>query len=468
MLTLDKMHDYQRKAVNHQLSHEASAMFMGLGLGKTIVTLTSAEFMLRSGYLKAVLIVAPIRVCRLVWRQESARWEHTKDLTFSMVMGTVDQRTRALLRPANVYLINYDNLQWIAEALHTYYVSKGKPLPFDGVVFDELSLCKNSTTNRVKALRKILPSFKWRTGLTGTPASNGYRDLHGEFLVLDDGKRLGTSKTAFMTRFYRKDGFKYTPYPDTESQITHLISDITLELSSDDYIKMPDLIINDIKCELPPEVRKMYNKLEKDYFIQLDSGSDVEVFNAGSLTNKLLQIACGCVYPIAGMPMWEAVHSAKLEALEDIIEECSGEPILLAYTFRSDAERILKHFHKLDPINLTDCKSEHSLNDAMRRWETGDCPLMIGHSASMSHGIDGLQRRGNTLVEYGQNWSLDLTKQFRGRLRRQGQGRPVTCHRILCTDTMEDAQVIALSEKDDTETSLRKAIKEYRERKNNS
>lgn len=441
---------------------------MGLGMGKTAVTLTSIAHMLNIGYLNAVLIVAPIRVCRLVWRTEAQKWAHTKHLTFNMVMGTQDQRTRSLLRPANVYLINYDNLLWLSEALQTYYIAKKRPLPFDGIVFDELSLLKNSTTNRVKSLRKILPHFKWRTGLTGTPASNGYRDLHGEFLVLDDGVRLGTSKSAFMTRFYRKQGFKYIPFPDTEATITHLISDIVMELNSDDYIKMPDLIVNDIECELPEGVRRIYDKMEKDFFAQLDNGTDVEVFNQGSLTNKLLQLSNGNIYPVAGMPMWEPVHSAKLEALEEIMEESEGEPVFCSYAYRSDAERIMHHFRDLKPINLTACKTESALNDAMMRWKSGDCRLMIAHPASASHGVDGLQSCGNIIVHFGLNWSLDLYEQFNGRIRRQGQGRPVTCHRILCRDTMDQAQALALSDKATTQSSLRKAIKEYQNSRKSS
>jgi SNF2 family DNA or RNA helicase len=201
------LHPYQKRAVNHQCVHPNSMLWLDMGLGKTTITLTTIEYLQRTGWLGSVLIIAPLRVCRLVWRQEAAKWQHTKHLTFSLVMGTPDQRTRALLRPANIYLINYENLGWVSEALATYFVSKGKPLPFDGVVFDEVSKMKNSTTNRVKSFKKLFPTLKWTTGLTGTPASNGYKDLHGQYLVIDGGQRLGTSKTAFRTRFYFKQGF---------------------------------------------------------------------------------------------------------------------------------------------------------------------------------------------------------------------------------------------------------------------
>ncbi len=322
---------------------------------------------------------------------------------------------------------------------------------------------KNSATQRVKSVKKILPHFVWRTGLTGTPASNGYQDLHGQYLVLDEGLRLGTSKTAFKTRFYRKDGpYKEVPYADTESTIKHLIGDITLEMSAADYNPLPDMIVNDVNVELPEDLRATYEQMERDFFIQLDSGAEVEMFNQAALTNKCLQFSNGAMYPIAGMPLWEAIHDLKLDALEDIIEENGGKPILCSYAYRSDAERIMKRFQHLDPINLTECKSESSLHNAMARWVTGNCQLMIGHPASMGHGVDGLQKAGNTLVWFGLNWSLDLYEQFNARIRRQGQGHPVICHRILTLDTLDQAQALALNDKADTQNSLKSAIKSYR------
>jgi SNF2 family DNA or RNA helicase len=460
------LHAYQQRAVNHQCSHPETMIWMDPGLGKTAVSLTSVTHLLNVKFLKGVLIVAPIRVCRLVWRQEALKWAQSKHLTFSMVVGNKDQRTRALMRPADIYLTNYENLKWMAEALQTYYVKKDLPLPFDGVVWDEVSKCKNSTTDRVKAVRKILPHFKWATGLTGTPASNGLKDLHGQFLVVDKGKRLGEFKTAFKQRFYRKEGpFKEVPYDDTETVIKQLIGDITLEMSAADYLKMPDMIVNNIDVEMPPELRIVYEKMEKDFFLQLDSGTSLEVFNQASLTNKCLQFSNGAVYPIAGAPMWEKLHDLKLDALEDIIDEAQGSPVLVAYSYRSDAERIMERFKALRPINLTECKSEKSLLEAMARWAKGDCQLMIGHPASMGHGVDGLQQMGHTLVWFGLNWSLELYDQFNKRLHRQGQGAPVMCHRILMLDTLDQAQALALDEKAATQSGLRNAVKMYRQQK---
>jgi len=467
MLTPDLLHGYQQKAVNFQCTHPNSMLWLDMGLGKTVITLTSLAHLIRTQFLKGVIIVAPIRVIRLVWRQEAAKWEHTKHLRFSMVTGTKDQRTRALLRPADIYMINYENLGWLAETLQTYFVKKDKPMPFNGVVWDEISKCKNSATNRVKAVKKILDKFDWTTGLTGTPASNGYKDLHGQFLVVDKGQRLGTSKTQFKTRFYRKVGpYKEVPYEDTEDTIKKLIGDITLEMSAEDYNPLPDLMVNNIEIEMPDDLRVKYEKMEKEFFLVLDSGKEVEAFNQASLTNKCLQFSNGAMYPVAGMPLWEPVHDLKLEALEDIIDEANGSPILCAYAYRSDAARIMEKFKHLDPINLTECKSEASLTNAMHRWKTGDCQLMIGHPASMGHGIDGLQKNGHILVWYGLNWSLDLYEQFNARVRRQGQGVPVICHRIMCRDTLDQAQALALDEKATTQAGLRNAVKQYRISKN--
>jgi len=463
MLTPDLLHGYQQKAVNFQCTHSNSMLWLDMGLGKTVITLTSLAHLIRTSFLRGVIIVAPIRVIRLVWRQEAAKWEHTKDLKFSMVTGTKDQRTRALLRPADIYLVNYENLGWLAETLQTYFVKKDKPLPFNGVVWDEISKCKNSATNRVKAVKKILDKFDWTTGLTGTPASNGYKDLHGQFLVVDKGQRLGVSKTQFKTRFYRKIGpYKEVPYEDTEDTIKKLIGDITLEMSAEDYNPLPDLIVNNIEIEMPDNLRARYEKMEKEFFLVLDSGKEVEAFNQAALTNKCLQFSNGAMYPVAGMPLWEPVHDLKLEALEDIVDEANGSPILCAYAYRSDAQRIMEKFKHLDPINLTECKSEASLTNAMHRWKTGDCALMIGHPASMGHGIDGLQNNGHILVWYGLNWSLDLYEQFNARVRRQGQGVPVICHRIMCQATLDQAQAMALDEKATTQAGLRNAVKQYR------
>jgi hypothetical protein len=225
------------------------------------------------------------------------------------------------------------------------------------------------------------------------------------------------------------------------------------------------LIVNNIEIEMPDDLRVKYDKMEREFFLQLDSGKEVEMFNQASLTNKCLQFSNGAMYPVAGMPLWEPIHDLKLDALEEIIDEAQGSPVLCSYAYRSDAARIMEKFKHLDPINLTDCKSESALLNAMHRWKTNECALMIGHPASMGHGIDGLQKNGHILVWFGLNWSLDLYEQMNARVRRQGQGVPVICHRIMCQDTLDQAQALALDEKATTQQGLRNAVKQYRETK---
>lgn len=467
MLYPDNLHPYQKRAVNFQCDRPHSMLWMDMGLGKSIVTLTSLVHLLNTKFLRGVLIVAPIRVVKLVWRQEAAKWAHTNHLTFSLLTGTRDQRIRSLLKPANVYLINYENIGWLADTIQTYFIKKGKEVPFDGIVWDEVSKMKNSATQRVKSIKRILDLFKWSTGLTGTPASNGYKDLHGQYLVVDKGSRLGTSKTAFRTRFYYKSGpYLEVAFKDTEDQIKKLISDITLEMSAEEYHPLPDIIFNDVFLELDGGLRNKYEQMERELFLELDSGTQIEFFNAAALTNKCLQFSNGSVYPLPGVPAWESVHQLKLDALQEIIDEAQGNPILCSYAFRSDAERIMERFKKLDPINLTECKSEKSLMNAMSRWKRGECPLMIGHAASMGHGVDGLQAAGHILVWFGLTWSLDLYEQFNARIRRQGQGRPVICHRLIMRDTLDNAQALSLQGKDSTQKALRRAVLEYRQAKN--
>lgn len=468
MLTASNLHDYQKRAVEFQCSHPETALWLDPGLGKTATTLTSAAHLLSTGFLRGVLVVAPIRVCRLVWAQEAKKWAHTQHLKFTLLTGTRDQRTRGLIKEGtNIFVVNYENLGWLAETLHTYFISKDKPLPFDGLVWDEISKCKNSSTQRVKSVKKILKYFKWKTGLTGTPASNGYKDLHGQFLVLDEGKRLGTSKTAFSTRFYRKVGpYKEVAFDDTETTIKKLIGDMTIEMSAADYLKMPDIVTNDVWVEFDADTRTRYEKMEKEFFIKLDSGAEKEMFNQASLMNSCLQYSNGAIYPVAGMPLWEPIHSLKLDALEDIIEEANGQPVLCWYQYRSDAQRIMERFKDMMPINLTECKSQQALDNAMQYWKSGQCRLMISHHLSAGHGIDGLQKAGHTMVWFGLTWSLDGYDQAVARLHRQGQGAPVICHRILTKDTLDQAQADALASKAVDQASLRQAVKNYRLSKN--
>lgn len=466
MLNPNQLHEYQKNAVKFQVTRNCSALWLDMGLGKTVITLSSITHLINQGHIKSALIVAPVRVCRMVWKQEASKWSHTKHLRFVPILGTKDSRLRGLKTKGDIYLINYENIKWLSDILVKYFINKGVKLPFDAVVWDELSKMKNSSSQRSKAFRRITPHMKWRTGLTGTPASNGIKDLHGQYLVLDGGERLGKTKTIFKQNFLVEEGmYNLVERDGAKEQIEGLISDITLQMSADDYLSLPAMVCNDIMVELPARARVYYEELEKSFFTILDNEKEIEVPNKAALTNKCLQLSNGAMYPVPLFPEWEPVHDAKLEALDEVIEEASGKPVLCAYNYRSDAARIMERYAHLNPINIGACKTQASLDNVMARWRSGDCPLMIGHPASMGHGLDGLQDACNIIVWFGLNWSLDLYDQFNARIQRQGQKKTVFCHRILCSDTLDEAQSAALAIKSSTQSGLRKAIDDYRKRK---
>lgn len=455
------LHPYQLRASKFQCTTHTSMLWIDMGLGKTIITLTSIAKLIEANYLRGVLVVAPMIVAQTVWMKEAAKWDHTRHLKFSLILGDKDQRARALLQKADIYVINYENLKWLSDVLNHFFVKKGQDIPFNGLVWDEVNKMKNSTSERVKSTKKILSQFNWTTGLTGTPASNGYKDLHGQYLVVDGGQRLGVSKTAFTNSFYYTipGTFTKVPFKDSESRIKELIGDITLEMSAEEYNPLPKMIVNDIWIDLPKDLLLKYKQLEEEFFFQVDS-TDIEVFNVVSMMNKCLQFANGSVYPIPGLPVFKEVHDLKLNVLADIVDQSNGSPVLCAYPYKGDAERIKK---KLGAVNLTELTSKPKLlQNALAKWQISDIPLMIGHPASMGHGIDGLQQSGHTLVWFGLNWSLDYYKQFNARLVRQGQTKPVVCHRILIKNTLDEVQALRLNDKDESEEAIKKAIREYR------
>lgn len=449
------------------LSHQAQGMLWAdMGLGKTIATLTNIVQRQDLCQVYGTLVVAPLRVIQTVWRQEAAKWAHTKHLRFSLVHGRPNSRSLAFSRHADVYLVNYEGLRWLSGQLQHHYLSKGRPLPFNQVVFDEVSKLKDHTTARHKALRSLLPFIPYRVGLTGTPAANGYFDLFGQYLAVDSGVRLGTSRADFANAFFKESGWgvasRLEVFPGAEKRIEELISDITLQMSATDYLEMPPVIFNDVWVELPPKARTQYERLEREMFIQMDSGTQVEVFNAASLTNKCLQAANGALYTQTGGP-WEELHTAKLEALDDIVEEAGGKPLLGAYSYRHDAMRIKTAYPKAEHLHskLGTLKTQELLG----RWDRGAVPMLLGHPASMGHGLN-LQAGSDTLVWFGLPWSLELYQQtinrLAGGLRRH---RPVIVHRILALGTTDVAVLAALEEKATTQDGLKKALNEYRRQK---
>lgn len=444
-------HEYQRYAAEYIKAHPAAAVFLACGLGKTSITLTAVnDLMFDSFEIRKVLVVAPIRVASFSWPAEIEKWDHLKGLKYSVAVGTAAERLAALKRQADIYLINRENVQWLIS-------ESGIPFDFDMVVIDELSSFKNHQTKRFKALMKVRPKVKRIVGLTGTPSSNGLMDLWAEFRLLDMGERLGRFIGQYRTSYFRPDKqngqvvFSYKPLPGAEKQIYGKISDITISMKSTDHLRMPELINSRYTVYLSETEREKYEELKKDLILQLPDG-EVTAANAASLSGKLSQMADGAIYTDAGETI--AIHERKLDALEDIIEAAYGRPVLVAYWFRHDLERITERLQKLKiPYARLDT------DGSIRKWNAGEIPVALIHPASAGHGLN-LQGGGNTLVWFGLTWSLELYQQTVARLWRQGQeSETVVVQHIIAEGTIDERIMKALSEKDTTQAALIDAVK---------
>ncbi len=391
-----------------------------------------------------------MRVARTTWGDEIKKWEHLKNLRYSTAVGTETERLAALKKQADIYIINRENVQWFVE-------DSGIPFDFDMVVIDELSSFKNHQTKRFSALMKVRPKVKRIVGLTGTPSSNGLMDLWAEFRLLDMGERLGRFIGQYRTSYFRPDKqngqvvFSYKPLPGAEKQIYSRISDITISMKSTDHLKMPELISAKYKAELSEKEREKYEKLKSELVLNLDDG-EVTAANAASLSNKLCQMANGAIYDDEGEVI--RIHDQKLDALEDIIEAANGRPVLVAYWFRHDLERITERLHRLKiPCSRLDT------DGSIRKWNAGEIPVALIHPASAGHGLN-LQGGGNTLVWFGLTWSLELYQQTVARLWRQGQeSETVVVQHIITKGTIDERIMKALSEKDTTQAALIDAVK---------
>lgn len=487
LLTPFHLHDYQKECVMHQLSNDDSMLWLQMGLGKTPVTLTTIVDRMKAGQVKKTLIFGPLRVIQAVWERESRKWVHTSHLRFSVMHGTKDKRLRALFADADIFLCNYENMNWLAEQLDHYYISQGKPLPFDMVVYDEVSKMKNSTTKRmaggsrdrqdrlggthkikITGWRKMVPHFKYRTGLTGTPASNGYLDLFGQYLAVDGGKRLGEYITHYKDAYFTSDynGWKYTPTEEGQQWIEHHISDITKKMDAADYLDMPAVKVTNVMVDLPPKARRAYAEVEKDMFTKLDSGSEIELFSRSSVSNKTLQFCNGAPY-VGATKEYEALHDAKLDALESVLEEAAGQPVLCSYTFKSDAERIMKRFKAYNPVNMTATSSKDT-EKVIDKWNTGKIKLMIGHPACLHPSTEVLTewRGWRMIVDVGPDDRVFDGVEFVSHSGCSYSGyKEVTelfditmtpDHRLLINDKWQEARDVGNSEK-----ARRKALYQY-------
>lgn len=438
-------HKYQKYAIEHILTHTVSALFLDMGLGKTVITLTAIEELLYDAFaINKVLVIAPLRVARDTWSQEIKKWEHLRKLKYSVVIGTETERRAALRAKADIYLINRENVDWL--------VSKsGYAFDFDMVVIDELSSFKSYTAKRFKSLLKVRPKIKRIVGLTGTPSSNGLMDLWAEFRILDLGKRLGRFISGFRQDFFTPDKrnqqivFSYKALPGAEECIYKLISDITISMKSVDFLDMPKCLMNTVEVSLSEKEREIYDKLKKDMVLAVGS-EEIDAVNAAALSNKLLQMANGAVYGEDKKVI--SIHDRKLDALEDLIEGANGKPVLIAYWFKHDLERIKKRF------KVREIKESKDIAD----WNAGEIPVAVIHPASAGHGLN-LQAGGSTLIWFGLTWSLELYQQTNARLWRQGQKDTVIIHHIVCKDTIDENVILALGKKNKSQDELINAVK---------
>jgi len=474
MLHESDLHDYQKLAVSHLMQHPQAMLWLDLGLGKTCVTLTALSTLFNYGMSSGVLIIAPLRVCQTVWKQEAEKWSHTKHLTFSLIHGKPKHRELALTKHKHIYLLNYEALPWFVNEVRAKFLFKGRHLPFDTVVFDEITKLKSTRNpetldepggSRGTELLKILPQMTRRIGLTGTPAPNTLEDLFGQFLVLDQGVHLGQTMQGFRERFFRASGFEGRSYQVTSvgrEQIHQLVAPITLEMKGSDHLDLPTVVENVINVPLTPKLQNDYDDLERAMWLELDSGTSVEAVNALSLISKCLQFTNGAIYKLPEQPDWESIHNLKLDALDDLFQDNGQKPMLVAYQFKHDRDRIVKRFTKHGVVVLDGRMNTATVNQTIADWNQGKIKMLIGHSASIGHGLN-LQYGSNHVVWFGISHNLELYLQFVGRLARQGQPKShVFIHKLLCNGTIDDVVNAALAFKAGTQDALRHALKTYR------
>lgn len=437
-------HNYQQFATDFILEHPVSCLMLDMGLGKTIITLTALwQLTLDSFDVSRILVIAPKRVAADTWPKELSKWEHLKGLDASLVMGTQAEREAALRRQTFLYIINRENVSWLVEN-HRW--------DFDMVVIDELSSFKSNQAQRFKALKKVRPLVSRIVGLTGTPAPNSLLDLWPEMYLMDMGQRLGRFIGGFRERFFTPDKrsreiiYSYKPREGAEEAIYNLISDICISMKAVDYLDMPELIMNRVEVSMDSREQKIYDDFQRDMVVNLH-GEVLDAVNAAVLSGKLLQMANGAVYGENHKVL--RIHDRKLDALEDLVEAANGKPLLVAYWYEHDLQRIKARFKTARCIDTT-----KDIND----WNAGRIPLALIHPASAGHGLN-LQDGGCTIVWFGLTWSLELYQQLNARLWRQGQKHTVVIHHIVTKGTHDEDVLRALECKDTRQTALIDAVR---------
>lgn len=438
-------HDYQKYATDFILEHPVSAVFLEMGLGKSVITLTALfDLCLDRFLIRKVLVIAPLRVARDTWPSEIQKWDHLSGLTYSVAVGTEAERKAALMQTADIYIINRENVDWLI-------TKSGIPFDFDMVVIDELSSFKSHQAKRFKSLLKARSKVKRIVGLTGTPSSNGLMDLWAEFRILDLGERLGRYITRYRSAYFTPDKrngeviFSYKPLPGAEQMIYDRISDITISMKSCDYLKLPECVINEVPVTMSEKEMVVYERFREDMVARIKD-KKIDAANAAVLSGKLLQMANGAVYDEEKNSLH--IHDRKLDALEDLLEGANGKPVLIAYWYQHDAERIKARF----PVR--EIKTSKDIED----WNAGKIFAAIIHPASAGHGLN-LQSGGSTLIWFGLTWSLELYQQTNARLHRQGQTDTVIIHHIIAKGTIDEQVMTALRKKEKTQDALIDAVK---------
>ena len=440
---------YQQYTINHILNHNNSGLFLDMGMGKTVSTLTAVDYLLFLGEINKVLVIAPKRVAEDTWSTEIEKWDHLKHLRISKVLGTPKQRIKAIEADADIYVTNRENVEWLVKEYFGYW-------KWDMCVIDELSSFKSSKAIRFRSLRKVRPYFKRIVGLTGTPAPNSLIDLWPQLYLLDGGQRLGKTITGYRQQYFnpgRSNGYivyDYVLKEGSEAIIHNRISDICISMMAKDYLSLPERLDNMIELSLPDEVKKKYRQFEKDLIMNLGD-EEITAANAAVLTNKLLQFANGAIYDEDKNVV--NIHDEKLDKLLEIIDTANGKPVLVLYNFKHD-------FSKISDA-LTKLKIKHqTLEDSsdIKKWNEGKIQVALLHPASAGHGLN-LQYGGNIIVWYGLTWSLELYQQANARLHRQGQKQTVIINHLIAKGTVDEDVIKALEGKDINQNALLEAVK---------
>jgi len=438
-------HDYQKVAKDFILDRESSGLFLDMGLGKTVTTLTAIEE-LKNDYLEdiKVLVIAPKRVAEDTWTTEHEKWDHLQNLKVIKVLGTPKERKLALEKEGDIYIITRDNVAWLVDLL-------GKDWDFDTVVIDELSSFKSNKSQRFKQLRKVRPLIKRVIGLTGTPAPNGYMDLWAQIYLLDRGERLGKTITEFRRRFfntlYRHGYNEYELREGAKEEIDEAIKDLCISMKAKDYLKMEEPIYINRVAKLNKKEYKLYKDMERDAVLELGD-EDITALSAAAVSNKLLQLSNGAVYTDERKVI--EIHNKKLEVLEELIEEAKGEPVLVFYNFQHDKDRIIEKFKK--DVRVLDTEKD------IKDWNNKKIKILLAHPAGAGHGLN-LQEGGSIIIWFGLTWSLELYQQANARLARQGQKETVRIYHIIAEKTIDERVLEVLKGKNTRQEELLRQLK---------